>query len=242
MVGSNWSVVEFAARLLEQDEREAVLGDLEETQAGAVDRLFGVVGLAARRQVLLWKSWRPWMAGFAVALPGSFLLMGFSLSVSWSYRRLLCPDLLRSAELTKDSGLFILLWQALLLIAWAWSGGFVVGATSKRTVWVSALFCYGPCLFCWSSFRVRSLSRYCLLLFLLPAIWGVVQGMRVSRLERNAALLLAVTVTVLIIPGWSSGGVDWWSPRRQTFDWMLSWPAWYLVLTAKRPGSDAAAV
>jgi hypothetical protein len=108
MVGSNWSVVEFAARLLEQDEREAVLGDLEETQAGAVDRLFGVVGLAARRQVLLWKSWRPWMAGFAVALPGSFLLMGFSLSVSWSYMRLLCPDLLRSAELTKGSGMFIL--------------------------------------------------------------------------------------------------------------------------------------
>lgn len=230
-----WILVESAARLLDSDERESVLGDLVEARESAWRGLQGVVGLVVRRQADLWKSWRPWMAGFGVALPSSFLLMGVSLSVSWSYMRLLCPDLLRSAELTRGTGIVVLFWQALLLIGWAWTGGFVVGATSKGTVWASALLCYTPCLFCLSRYRIQGLSRYCLLLFLLPAIWGVVQGIWVSKIRLNSALILAVLITTLMIPAWDAGTVRWWSPPRLTLNWMLSWPAWYLVATAKKP-------
>jgi hypothetical protein len=238
MASLTWSLVEVAARLLEGEEREAVLGDLEEARARARDALFGVLGLVARRQAMLWRSWRPWMAGFGVALPSSFLLMGVSLSVSWSYMRLLCPQLLKSAALTRGSGLIVLLWQAFLLIGWAWTGGFVVGSASKRTVWASALLCYSPCLFCLLRFRIESLSRYCLLLFLLPAIWGVFQGMRISRIRLNTALILALAVTALMIPSWSTQNPHWWSVPRLTLNCILSLPAWYLVLTSRRPTEE----
>ena len=98
-------LVEMAARLLGPEEREAVLGDLAEAREGAWRSLCSVAGLVVRRQAMLWKSWRPWLAGFAIALPSSFLLMGVSLSVSWSYQRLLCPELLRAASLTRAEAL-----------------------------------------------------------------------------------------------------------------------------------------
>jgi hypothetical protein len=230
-----WSLVEVASRLLERDEREAVLGDLAEAQESAWNGLFGVMELVVRRQALLWKSWRPWLAGFAVALPSSFLLMGASLSVSWSYQRLLCPELLKAASLTKGSGLLVLLCQAVLLIGWSWTGGYVVGTASRRTLWASALLCYSPCLFCLSRFRVESLSRFCLLLFLVPAIWGVRQGLRSSRMRLNAALVLALAVTALTLVASGSDGQHSWSALRTDLDWALSFPAWYLVATSRRP-------
>ncbi|MGB2634591.1 MAG: hypothetical protein WAM58_11710, partial [Candidatus Acidiferrum sp.] len=230
-----WSLVEVASRLLEREEREAVLGDLAEAQENAWNGLFGVMGLVVRRQALLWKSWRPWMAGFAVALPSSFLLMGASLSVSWSYQRLLCPELLKAASLTKGSGLLVLLCQVVLLIGWSWTGGYVVGAASRRTLWASALLCYSPCLFCLSRFRVESLSRYCLLLFLVPAIWGVRQGLRSSRMRLHTALVLALAVTALTFVASGSDGQHLWSAPRLNLDWALSLPAWFLVATSRRP-------
>ena len=103
MTGANWSLIEIAARLLEREEREAVLGDLVESRESAWDGLFGVLGLVLRRQAMLWRSWRPWLAGFGVALPSSFLLMGVSLSVSWSYLTVTMPR--ASPEVVADIGL-----------------------------------------------------------------------------------------------------------------------------------------
>ena len=239
MTSTGWSFVEAAARLLARDEREAVLGDLVEADENAWHGLFGVLGLVFRREAVFWKSWRPWLAGFGVALPSSFLLMGFSLSVTWSYLTLRCPELLQKSSLTLGSGSLVLLCQALLLIGWSWTGGFVVGSLSRRTLWASTLLCYSPCLFCLSRFRVESLSRFCLLLFLVPAIWGVHQGLRISRMKLSWAIALATTITVLMLPGWSSGDHHWWAPPRWTLDWVLCWPAWYLVATARRAGSKA---
>ncbi len=235
MSGLQWSLVKAASRLLERDERDAVLGDLVEAQESAWNGLFGVMGLVVRRQALLWKSWRPWLAGFAVALPSSFLLMGASLSVSWSYQRLLCPELLKAASLTKGSDLLVLLCQSVLLIGWSWTGGFVVGAASRRTLWASALLCYLPCLFCLSRFQVESLSRCCLLLFMVPAIWGVSQGLRSDRMRLDRALVLALAVTALTLVASGSDGRHLWSAPRLNLDWALSLPAWYLVATSRRP-------
>lgn len=234
MRSAGWPMVEAAARLLAREEREAVLGDLVEADDGAWPGLCGVLGLVFRREAALWKSWRPWVAGFGVALPSSFLLMGASLSVTWSYLRLLCPQLLAQASLTKPSAVVALLCQALLLSGWAWSGGFVVGSLSRRTLWASTLLCYAPCLFCLSRFRIESLSRSCLLLFLLPAIWGVYQGLRISRIKLRWAVIVAVGVTLLMIPSWSTAGQGWWTPPRWSLNWALSLPAWYLVATARK--------
>ena len=234
MTSTGWSFVEAAARLLARDEREAVLGDLVEADESAWQGLFGVLGLVFRREAVVWKSWRPWLAGFGVALPSSFLLMGFSLSVSWSYLTLRCPELLQKSSLTLSSGSLVLLCQALLLIGWSWTGGFVIGSLSRRTLWASTLLCYSPCLFCLSRFRVESLSRFCLLLFLVPVVWGVHHGLRISRLKLSWAITLAITITTLMLPGYSSGAHHWWAPPRWTLDWGLCLPAWYLVATAQR--------
>src|ERR1700724_1913055 len=116
MTSVGGSLVEAAARLLERDERQAVLGDLVEASESTWQGLLGVLGLVFRREAFLWKSWRPWLAGFGVALPSSSLLMGASLSVSWSYMRLRCPELLQQSSLTFPSATLMLLGQALLLI------------------------------------------------------------------------------------------------------------------------------
>ena len=61
--------VEFAAQLLDRCECEAVLGDLEEGGEGWWRDLLDISGLIVRRQALLWKSWRPWLASCGLALP-----------------------------------------------------------------------------------------------------------------------------------------------------------------------------
>jgi hypothetical protein len=222
MTRGDWSVVEAAAQLLERDEREAVLGDLLEASESAWRGVVDVMGLVVRRQAGFWKSWRPWVAAFGLALPGSLLLMGSSLSVSWKFQRLMNPS-----GTADGTDYWMLICNALLLIGWAWTGGFVVGSVSRRTVWVSVLACISPCLFCLARFRESSLSRLCLLLFLVPAIWGVRWGLRTVRIRLGSAMVLAVAITLLMIPAWHGKGA--W-----IFNCALVWPTWYMVMTARR--------
>jgi hypothetical protein len=222
-----WSLVDRVAQCLERDEREAVLGDLVEAGESGWQALPGVLSLIIRRQAILWKNWRPWLASFGLAIPGSLLLMGFSLSVSQSYQQAVDPAIFRTTGMMVRPGLWFLLCNIFLLVAWSWTGGFVMGSVSRRTAWVSALSSFIPCVFCLARFRVESLSRFCLLLFLLPAIWGALRGLRVIRIERTSAIVLAVAITVLTIPAWARTGP--WIPN-----FLLSWPAWYLVATAER--------
>jgi hypothetical protein len=229
---NGWALVEYFARVLPPEVREPVLGDMVEANESAWQALQGLFGLVVLRQTEDWRSWQPWFAGFGVALPSSFMLMGVSVSVSWSYMRLLCPDMLAQASLTKPSAIVVLLWQALLLIGWSWTGGFVVGSVSKRTLWTSTVLCYAPCLFCWSKFHSESISRFCLFLFLLPAVWGAHRGCQISKIKFSSALLIAVALTLMIAPTWNSPRLQTLSPQNILMTWALSIPAWYLVLTA----------
>jgi hypothetical protein len=232
MTSFGWSLVDAVSQLLERDEREAVRGDLAEAGESAWQGLRDVLGLVIRREAALWKNWRPWLAAFGLALPCTLLLMGVSVSVSRAYQRFLDPTILKATGLTIGPGFWLLACNLLLLIGWSWTGGFVMGSVSRRTVWMSAALSFWPCVFCFARFRVESLSRFCLFLFLLPAIWGVHRGLRITRIRLRSAIVLAVAVTVLTIPTWSSKGS--WIPN-----WALSWPAWYLVATASRHGGEA---
>src|ERR1700733_4126667 len=212
-------LADFVSLLLEPNEREIVVGDREEGGESARQSIFAILGLVIRREAALWTSWRPWLAAFGLALPFSFLLMGFSLSVSRAYQQY--------AGVHVGPGFALLLCNVLLLAGWAWTGGFVVGAISRRTLWVSAALSFAPCMFCLERFRVESLSRLCLLLFLPAALWGVRRGLQLACIKRSSAIALAIGVTALTIPLWSSSGL--WIPN-----WALSWPAWYLVATARK--------
>lgn len=225
MTNLAWSVIELASRLLEANEREAVLGDLAESHETVWQGLLGILGLALRRQLLLWKHWRPWLASFGLALPCSLLLMGFSLSISQAYQRILNATIFHGTSITLGPGVALLLSNLVLLLAWSWTGGFVMGSLSRRTVRVSIFLSFLPCVFCLARFRVESLSRFCMLLFLLPAAWGLYRGLRIAQIRLRSAILLALIITVLTIPTWPHKGS--WIPN-----WALSWPAWYLVATA----------
>jgi hypothetical protein len=223
-----WTAVDKISHLLESEEREAVRGDLMEAGESAWQALSGVLGLVIRRESGVWKNWRPWLSAFGLAVPSSFLLMGFSVSVSRSYQQFINPTILKATGLTVGPGFLLLLCNLILLAGWAWTGGFVVGSISRRTVWVSAALSFAPCLFCLERFRIASLSRLCLLLFLPPAIWGVRRGLKIAQIKLGSAFVLAASLTALTMPMWNSQGA--WIPN-----WALSWPAWYLVATAQKP-------
>jgi hypothetical protein len=217
-----WSLTEVAAHLLHHEEREVVLGDLSEVQESPWRGFLDVLGLVTRRQLLLWKNWRPWLTGFGLALPSSFLLMGASVGVSQAYQ-----GFAGTGTLNRQA-LFVC--QILLLTAWSWSAGFVVGKVSRQTLWASVLLCFLPCLFCFARFRIPSLPRASLLLFLLPAVVGAFQGVRAIQIPRIAAFALAVAVTALMVFLWSSNGL-WLA------NWSLIWPVWYIVSTAREQRS-----
>jgi hypothetical protein len=225
--GTSSQLVDLLSRFLSPEEREVVQGDLLEGGESAWQSLLAVVGLVIRREAALWRNWRPWLAAFGLAVPSSFLLMGFSVSVSRAYQQLAGGPILHATGITVGPGFALFLCNVLLLAAWSWTGGFVVGSVSRRTVWVSAALSFAPCLFCLERFRVESLSRLCLLLFLPVAIWGARRGLQIARIKRSSAIALAIAITALTIPTWGSGGA--WIPN-----WALSWPAWFLVATARR--------
>jgi hypothetical protein len=87
--GAGWRCIEVAAGLLTPLEREVVLGDLVESDCGVWRGLGDVLDLASRRQLALWRSWRPWAASFGLALPASLFLMGWSVAASGAAARLL---------------------------------------------------------------------------------------------------------------------------------------------------------
>jgi hypothetical protein len=228
MTNFGWSLVELSARLLERDEREFVLGDLAEEQENAWRALCEVLGLFLRQQTLLWRDARPWIAGFLVAWPASHLLTHVSLSVTSTYERLFNH---RFFPYTGHEGFFLWTCHILLLVAWSWAAGYVVGSMSRGTVWVSAALGIAACNSTLGTVWVDWAPRLCLFLFVPPALVGMWHGVRQTvRIPQNVAAILAIGVTVLMT-------VAWFSDALWIFNWALIWPAWYLVATAARPVS-----
>jgi hypothetical protein len=145
-----WRLVDRVCRLLERDDRDAVCGDLAESQMSAGRALREVVGFLLRRQAALWLEWRPWAALVTIAIPLGFLLSvtsrwfadgtAFHLSLysrtgDWAY--LAIPGWRR--DFLASAATATLMWLA--LAAWSWTAGFALSRVSRRAWWsVSALF------------------------------------------------------------------------------------------------------
>jgi hypothetical protein len=233
MTSNLWPLVELAARPLERDEREAVLGDSLEAGDSVFQALFGVLGFVFRRQLLLWRSWRPWLSVFVFGVPSTVLLMYVSVSVTCTFDRLMGFQISHWAP-TGHEGFGLLLCHIFLLIAWSWTSGFTLGSLSPRTLWLNATLGLFLALYFADHFRhfgSESLTNLSPFLFLVPAIWGVRQGVCTVRLRRIPALLLAATITVLMIAAWTNSAL--W-----ILNWLLLCPAWFLVVTARRAARD----
>jgi hypothetical protein len=207
------SLAEMATIFLAPKDRDAVLGDLAETGASGWGALGSVMGLVVRQQMEHWRAWQPWIAS-SVALAGSLLLLAVSFGLSVDSFHLL----------RGERGYGSVLCEALLMLSWAWTSGFVVGSLSGKTRWVSGILCAIPCLSCVLRFQDTSLSRLCVLLFLLPGLVGVVQGVSRARLSPKTALTLAIAMTALMLV-W--GGM-------YMRNWFFFLPAWWLVARAER--------
>ena len=217
--GMRWRCVEEAAAvLLAPTDREVMLGDLAETECSVWRGLGDVVSLAARRQLDLWKGWRPWAASIGLALPASLFLMGWSVAASGSVAGFL-------GEPTQLGAVWLALSRLLLVTGWAWMAGFVVGSVSRGTLWASALACGTPCLHCLSLWPGHGLSFLRLLVFLLPGLYGVWSGRRELRLGLSLAAFLATAGALAFL---ISGKGGW------MYSSSLLWPGLYLTATAKR--------
>jgi hypothetical protein len=226
MTSTLWPLVELAARPLSRDEREAVLGDALEAGDSAGKALAGVLGLVVRRQLLLWRSWRPWCATFLLALPAGYLLIMVSISVACTSERLMGMKISHWAP-TGHEGFAMLLCHIFLLITWAWTSGFAVGSLSPRTLCSTiAVSCVNFLPYEMHP-TLAIISPYYSLLFVSPAIWGIWRGKRTRRLSLPRALLLAAIMTVFTAAAWLNGAL-------YILNWLLLCPAWYLVATGER--------
>jgi hypothetical protein len=208
------TALEILVLLLPPDDRQVVLGDLEEQEAPGWIRLFAVLGFAIRQQAEFWRDWRSWAVGGAV-IPVSLLLLGASFRLSLDFR-----NLLHGAGLREP-----LLYQAVLMIVWAWTSGFVIGSLSRRTGWISPLLFTIPCLSCLMEFREPSLYSACLLLFLPPGIVGAILGRRWMRMDLPSSVLLVFATTGLMLL-WRGMPV---------LHWLFVLPALYLAWTSGGP-------
>lgn len=219
MTALAWRLVEVLALQLAPAEREVVLGDLIETGATAWQGMREVSGLVMRRQLQLLNNWHPWVAVFGLALPASFVLMGTSVSASSTFQSM-------SWQMMAAHDVLKFLSIAFLLACASWSAGFVVSSISRKTIWLSGVSCLLPCLFCFFRFRIESLPRLSLFLFILPAFLGICHGIRTLRINLGVAAVQAVAVTIWMIP--TSGRGFWF------LNCALLWPPWYIVATVYR--------
>jgi hypothetical protein len=203
--------LETIALLLVPDDREVVLGDLEEQEQPFWRGLFAILGFAARQQAECWRGWRPW-AVTAWVIPGTLLLLGASFRLSMDARGLWQNGHADNA----------LIYPAVLITAWAWTGGFMLGSLSRRTGWISPLLFTLPCLSCLLTFREPSLSSLSLLLFVPPGFLGFVLGRRWIRMDlvTSLAVALATTATMYMWQGMPAAS------------WLLLLPGLYLAWTS----------
>ena len=229
-----WWLVDILSRALDPDERAAVLGDFAESGETGPQVLRGLLGFVVRRQAALWKDWRPWLALVGVVGIVGPKLLRMSATLLFpaymdlrAYRRY---GVLYGTGLNTHEEAVVRLCQGLALLVWSWTGGFVLGSLSRRTIWVT-----GPLYFLFGLLPLLLLLRSLILfpqqflgliyrrqgsillllalltvlaaaLLLVPAIAGVRHGLRRLALSVPQAGALAITTLALIAAATWTGG------------------------------------
>jgi hypothetical protein len=224
-----WMLSERVSRFLEPAEREAVLGDLMESGEGPWQTLAGIAGLVLRRQAGHWRNWRPWVAAFGVSVPTSFMLMGGSVGLCSTFVKLAAAG---AAGRLSAAAVEIVAVQTLLLAGWSWTCGYLVGSISRRTAWFSVVAYGFPCLFCLSRFRIESLPRLSLLLFVVPLALGLWQGLGRRKVTPRFSVAAATIITALAFIALADstgtlGSVSGWECSI-----VQTWPAWCLAVAS----------
>jgi hypothetical protein len=189
------------ARLLSPEDRAVALGDLAESGVTGWRALHEIAGLVMRRQLELWKNWRPWFALIGIASTAGAvlgrLLFGFSGALGqeiqvYSHYQVFLND--------ATLGEVVLRLTLMLVTAFtcSWTVAFALGRVSRGALWLT-----GPVLYlmvlesfpAWLIYtgHLRGNHNPILMLisgalfpfnapaiagFLLPAIMGLRRGLR----------------------------------------------------------------
>lgn len=238
-------LADLASRMLETDERAAVLGDLAESREAGGRALRGVLGLVLRRRAALWKDWGPWVAPLGLIAPIA-LLGGWSglRLIGWIGQKFVTfwnVGVRYENGMTVVDDIVRLVCSVLLVIAWTWSGGFVMGALSRRAVWAHPVLLLVLCWFSYLVVRVISAPQVAYawmtiwtLLIPFPFLWGVWRGARSGAFGMGRAVWISIALAILTLAAqiedarqklafqvWSSGGSLGgklvWTPRLLPF-------------------------
>jgi hypothetical protein len=237
----NWTMTRIAQWLvnalsmtLDRNERDAVLGDLSESQARAAEALGDVLGLVIRRQAALWGDWRPWLCLSTVVIPIGILLShasrwwadssaiyAFLYVNNWTWYYLGSPGA-RHDLITISLDIIL---EYVTLVFWAWTSGFLLGSISRRTLFVTGpLFCvaiaagtagsstngranpFNDAVFSIWFYDVAFPSLLCAVLVLLPAILGMRRSLRGLPVSlRSTACVFACAA---LLTGWSAKALE----------------------------------
>jgi hypothetical protein len=227
-----WYLVETICRVLEPEERQAVLGDLTENGETGVRALGAVAGLVARRQLGLWKSWRPWAASLGL-LP--VLLMFFN--VAWSIVRIMERYPWRNVPQSHLEIMLMLCSATLLTVVCSWAVGFVLASLARRAAISAAALLTLRALWgtCHPQTATTPLDMACtglfeLLLCLAPFAHGLRSGVGGGRLSPWRSLLLAAAALLLLI---ALLPLQWPAAKDLLILGFFSWPILYLLATAR---------
>jgi peroxiredoxin len=135
---TDW-VVERLARSLKAEERDAVLGDLEEGGVTGWKAASQVCGLILRRQVLEWRHWQPWAALLGIVGAAGLSIGGLTPSLTrdaslqsrtwWNY------GVRYRTGLTWEEDVAIFVCFAVAVTLWAWMAGFALRRFSGKATW-----------------------------------------------------------------------------------------------------------
>lgn len=219
-------ILNFAALLLSPADRGSVLGDLAESGASFGATLFAILGLALRQQFKLFLDWRPWLAGFGLALTTGIFLIGQSVAFCKVFLWLLAQTPTIRSFLSNLPQLALPLFS---LIAESWAIGFAAATISRRTLWASILMALPICIRCFTMFRMPGLSPLCLLVFVPPTLFGLCSALRGTRPSLWFALLLAVPNPYVAIDALRTitATLLFWLPGTA-----LLWPCWNIIWLA----------
>jgi hypothetical protein len=131
------SIVDRLSRLLDPNERDAVVGDLTELKASTFEAVSDLVGLIARRQAALWLEWRPWLALVGGVVPLGWLLSrvahgwaahgaiySWLYFNNWTWGFLSIPGARRDLLQTVAD----FLGNSFVLAGWSWSAGAAIAS------------------------------------------------------------------------------------------------------------------
>jgi hypothetical protein len=227
-----WSLLETICRLLAPDERQAVLGDLAETGETGMRALTAVAGLVVRRQLGLWKSWRPWVASLGL-LPVLLTFSCVTPSIVLIIERYPWKNVPQSRQ-----EIILMLFAAILLTAFfSWAVGFVTASLARRAmVSVAALLATGALwTICQQQVARTPLGilftgLFQLVLHLAPFAYGLRCGAGCGRLASQRSLLLAGAALLLLL---ILTPFQWPAIKDLLILTFFSWPILYLIATAR---------